>query len=326
MQSIFQQRESFFSVIIIIIVSILILMVLDPFERTDWPMGDLETRIGRLWKLIELLILPGILVFTAYFLNRRQHLRAQLLAKQQQETAQAIAQDQFEETVLQRYFDQMARLLLREQLRQAEPNSEVAMIARARTIAVLPRLNGIRKGIILQFLYESHLINTGKRIINLQGANLQQANLKELNLAKAELIEVRLDEAVLTNANLTQACLNGAFLVKEAKLKGTILVEADLRNAYLNGADLAEANLTEANLERAYLIGAKLNKAQLTGANLVEARLNEADLTGADLTNAVLTKVDLTRAVYDDTTQWPDNFNPARATTENYHRPAQSQI
>lgn len=303
----------------IVVISILILMVLDPFG-TRWPVGDLQTPVGRLWKLIELLILPGILVFTAYFLNQRQHLRAQLLADQQQATAQAIAQDQFEETVLQRYFDQMTRLLLREQLRQADPNSEVAMIARARTIAMLPRLNGIRKGIILQFLYESHLINTGKQIINLQGANLQQANLKELNLTRAELMEVRLDEAVLTNANLTKACLNGAFLVKEAKLKGAILVEADLRNAFLNGADLTEANLTEANLEQAYLIGAKLNNAKLTGANLAGARLNEADLTGADLTSAVLTKVHLTRAVYDDTTQWPDNFNPARATTEDYYR------
>ena len=48
-------------------------------------------------------------------------------------------------------------------------------------------------------------------------------------------------------------------------------------------------------------------------AKLIEAHLMKVKLDGADLTGADLTAARLTEAVYDNTTKWPDGFDPAAA-------------
>jgi hypothetical protein len=66
---------------------------------------------------------------------------------------------------LQAYLDQMGQLLLDTDrpLRQSEEDSEVSTLARARTLTVLPRLDGDHKARVVQFLYESGLITGNPR-------------------------------------------------------------------------------------------------------------------------------------------------------------------
>ena len=73
-------------------------------------------------------------------------------------------------------------LLLHEQLGESKPEDEVRKIARVRTLSLLPRLDPIRKGSVIQFLYDFALIHEGKHVIDLDGADLRNAYLREANL------------------------------------------------------------------------------------------------------------------------------------------------
>lgn len=117
-----------------------------------------------------------------------------------------------------------------------------------------------------------------------------------------------LDRAILAGASLAGASLVGASLAY-ANLVDVILVGANLADARLDDADLVGANLHGAHLYGASLANANLDGAHLHGAGLVHARLTGAKLTGASLG----------RATYDDTTRWPDGFDPAQAGAIHIH-------
>jgi hypothetical protein len=86
---------------------------------------------------------------------------------------------------------------------------------------------------------------------------------------------------------------------------------ADLSRANLRRADLHEANLSDANLSEANLSETNLWEANLHKANLSDANLRGADLRGANLRGANLSEISLGEARYDDTTEWPKDYDPA---------------
>jgi hypothetical protein len=102
-----------------------------------------------LWDWLQLLIIPAVLAGVGLWFNRQQR-------EQELQNAARRAQDE----ALQAYLDQIGQLLLDKDpsLRQAKEDDEVRMLARARTLTVLGRLDGERKGSIVQFLSESTLI------------------------------------------------------------------------------------------------------------------------------------------------------------------------
>jgi len=238
-----------------------------------------------LWDWMQLLIIPVALAIAALLFNRTER-----------KSEQRIAIDSQRQATLQEYLDRMSELLLERDLRTSQPDDEVRNVARARTLTVLSRINTERKGSLLQFLSESHLIS----VIDLSGADFTGVRLR-----KADLRGARLAGAKLTGADLSGADLSGANLTG-ANLRGVDLREASLTRANLSGAKLTRANLTKANLTEANLYIATLPEtilhkanlagAKLIGANLIGADLTEADLTRADFTEAVLFTADLARA------------------------------
>ena len=52
-------------------------------------------------------------------------------------------------------------------LADERPPDSLRAVARARTLTVLSRLDGARKGNVVQFLYEASLINKGQSIVSL---------------------------------------------------------------------------------------------------------------------------------------------------------------
>jgi len=138
------------------------------------------------------------------------------------------------------------------------PLDSLKIVARARTLTVLPRLDAGRKAYVVQFLYESGLITEDRIIVDLWGANLSGADLfgddlRGAYLQGARLIRARLLGAILSEANLFGAILRG----RGANLSGADLFGADLRRADLREADLGGANLFGADLRRADLRGAE---------------------------------------------------------------------
>jgi len=201
----------------------------------------------------------------------------QSIADQNRATDQSIAEDRQQEAALETYFATMRTLVLDKKLRESDEadTSGVRAVARAQTLTTLRRLNGERRGTVVRFLHESHLITRDKLIMDLRGADLRGTNLHEASLYKISLLQADLRGANLRGANMAEAFLIKADL-REALLTMSILPEADLRGAILCGA----------NMRLAFLRGANLPGADLSGADLAGIDLSGADLRLADLRGA----------------------------------------
>src|SRR5215213_1007780 len=133
-------------------------------------------------ELLSILIVPVVLaglgyVFTWWQKNRDLKVEAQRL-KNEQELEQQRAQDE----VFQAYLDQLAEPLTSGQLHKSRRFDSVRVLARARTVGVLWKLDSNRKRSLMQFLHEAKLIRReeldrkGEEIVNpvigLSGADL----------------------------------------------------------------------------------------------------------------------------------------------------------
>jgi hypothetical protein len=197
-----------------------------------------------------------------------------------------------QDEALQAYLDQMSHLLTDKELRRTTDWLDEARItARARSLAALRRLDGEHRKSVLQFLYETQLINRREstfvegvthelgpaRIVGLSGVDLRSADLRYIYLSNAAL-----NGALLDNADL-----------REAKLR-----DIDLGGAYLSGADLRGGDLRGASL-----INAELQRKD-------ELNLSGADLSGADLRGACgLTQEQIDLTIGSNEAELPEGLN-----------------
>ena len=290
----------------------------------EWKWTGLPKRT--LWDWLKLLIVPVVLAFGGYLFNRAESRRAQQeaaeqhrvdqgIANQRVQTDQAIAHQHRQDEALQAYLDNIGALLLDKDrpLREASRFDEVVTLARSRTLTVLRRLDGERKGRVLQFLMESNLIidTTGgdpdKWFANIKpvlllgwenylgaadfsgarllGAQLPYVNLSAVWLVGADLRFANLHSALLFRTHLNKANLHQADLSRLRQERRTNLSHAHLEEANMSQASLSEANLEFTNLSKANLREANLSGARLKGANLSDADLSGANLAGADLSD-----------------------------------------
>jgi uncharacterized protein YjbI with pentapeptide repeats len=229
-----------------------------------------------LWDWIKLLVVPAAIAAASLWFNRQQQERQRADDQRQQERALEIADQRAQDEALQAYLDQMSHMLTNKErpLRRAQPGDDLSVVARARTLTVLRRLDDKRKGSVVQFLYESGLINKDRRILDLSKVDLFMADLRTAKLSEANLHGVYLAKANLINAFLVKADLSGAYLIQakliDADLSGANLSDAWLRHADLSGANLSDAWLRHANLSSATgLTDEQLDQAQtLEGATM----------------------------------------------------------
>jgi uncharacterized protein YjbI with pentapeptide repeats len=306
-------------------------------KRTGNRLFDLTGFRGKtLWDFLGLLIVPAVLALGGWWLGNVSTQKQQEIEDQRAQAQQEIEDDRVRQTVLQSYLQDMTTLLLDKGLAKSKLDDPVREIARSSTLAAVRQLDPERKGILLQFLYESNLTGTstsieedglGRMVItnvdpiiylfgadlsnaNLSGASLWHTNLRGTNLIGANLIDADLSLANLSGADLTAANLGCVDLgedrprcanLSEADLSGADLSEANLSGADLSVANLGCADLGEdrprcANLEGANLSGASLWHANLSGANLTAANLGCADLGEDRPRCADLSEADLSDA------------------------------
>ncbi|MCO6041848.1 pentapeptide repeat-containing protein [Thermococcus alcaliphilus] len=110
-----------------------------------------------------------------------------------------------------------------------------------------------------------------------------------------ELKNYRIMGIYLKEADLEEVHLERAYLVM-ANLKNADLTEANLKNADLEGSNLENADLSWANLKNATFLKAILEHAILNGADLEYADFRVADLNDADLEEAYLEHANLSWA------------------------------
>ena len=104
---------------------------------------------------LELLIVPLVLVGIGLLFQMQQNEVEERRLEADQELEEQRAQD----AALQAYLDQMGQMLLDKDrpLRQSKEGDEVRILARARTVTILRRLDSARNRDILQFLREARL-------------------------------------------------------------------------------------------------------------------------------------------------------------------------
>jgi uncharacterized protein YjbI with pentapeptide repeats len=292
------------------------------YEWTGFGEADLpkpENREVRpektVWDWLQLLIVPVVLAIVTIVFTLYQEGRLSRIEQQRAQNALQVAEERARAAELQDYLDQMGSLLLNKDrpLRQSKEGDDVRIIARARTLTILERMNPSRKRQVIQFLYEADLIRGvegSQPIMSLREVNLSDAYLSNANLSNANLSGANLEKAALAEADLSGAYLSGANLEKDdlnradlsganlsgANLSRANLLKTDLRGANLSGADLWRASLFETYLSRADLSGAYLGEADLYGAHLSSANLTNADLRGAYLGGAGLSDANLNDA------------------------------
>lgn len=291
--------------------------------------GDYQ-RAKTLWDWLDLLIVPAVLAFGVWWLQ-----------KSERATEREIAQERHRQYTLESYLDFVGTLLVEEGLPHDRGDhgvdSPLLEVLSARTLATLRSLDprGMRQ--VLEFLYDSALVNTPDQLsmyqyslgvgqahkrtdtpryrdqdtlLDLTGAQLSAANLREAalttirlpksNLAGADLREARLEEANLVGASLRGAVCRGARLalagLREATLRKADLSGADLRIADLSKADLRDAELRGTRLEGANLQQIRVRRDGLETPELSGASLAHTDLVGVDLRNKTLFGTDFSYA------------------------------
>jgi uncharacterized protein YjbI with pentapeptide repeats len=187
----------------------------------------------KLWdwlQLLSALAIPIVLAVAGFWFTAQQEAHQQVIEERRAIAERDLEEQRAQDTALQSYLDQMSALMLEENLRNSEVGSEARTLARARTFTVLGRLDPRRKRSVVQFLYESSLIDKDNPIVDLSNADLTSVNLRLKDLSEADLSDADLSIATLNGADLSDAILRGA------DFSGADLIQADLSYADLSGA------------------------------------------------------------------------------------------
>jgi hypothetical protein len=216
---------------LIILLIALILLVLIGGYKLNWAWTGFtgaDKSDKTLYDWLQLLFVPLALAGLGFWLNSRERKAVERHADYEQQAAERrekadreISLDNQHEAALQAYIDNMSALLLEMDLRDPVEIEKVRKIARVRTLTVLPRCDGRRKAIVLQFLFESDLIKKENKVIDLEGADFSGAELCRAQLSKADLSRANMCKANLIEVNLI-----------EAKLCSTILIGANVSSVW----------------------------------------------------------------------------------------------
>lgn len=228
---------------------------------------NLSKRLGiadkTLWDWLQLLLIPLVLALLVTWLNIRQAQISDLATEEHQQ-----------EGLLVTYERDISALLLSKDnsLMTAPQNAPVATVAQAMTTTALYRLrqDPDRQGLLVQFLYNVHLIMIHNPAFpdTMKEPQIYLSSIRD----KIDLSTINLENAYLNNANLWDTRLCGARL-KGANLEEAYLEDADLEGADLEGADLEGAKLEDANLNYANLKNA-------TGVDIVRLERETRSLHG----------------------------------------------
>ena len=254
----------------------------EPQKDSRWGFRGMTVR-----NWLELLVVPLVLLGIGLLFQIQQN----EVEERRLEAAQHIEEQRAQDEALQTYLEQIGQMLLDKDrpLRQSKEGDEVQLLARARTVTILRRLDSARNRDILQFLREARLVPSNKYEIQEHIVRLDNSNLSKADLRGANLDSFDLHGTDLSGADLRDARLPWSYL-PYAKLNG-----ANLRGAYLRGdpdqsgdADLSDADLSDANLSEADLSYDNLSSANLQGANLTDAVLRGTNLSNAKVTSEQL--------------------------------------
>ena len=214
----FWERYSSLPILIVLIVVAVVLALIVLVNS-----GHLQTGFDgkTLWDWIEVLAVPigaaliiGLLTFTAQKSSQRA------------ETERELSIEHARESALREYLDHISDLVLEKKLKECDSESPERALAQAWTLGALKGLDGLRQGILVQFLHHSKLITRGEAIISLEHADLSHSNLGSAKLIKADLSHTNLKFADLYDTDLSGADLYRSVVGGERLAEAKNAIEA----------------------------------------------------------------------------------------------------
>ncbi len=230
------------------------------------------------WDWLNLLIVPLVIALGGFILNKKMKETEIEISTNERKLDREIANERFAENSLQIYFDRISELLTKMNLREEHVDSDVVRIARARTLSLLNVLDGRRKGSVVQFLSETHLLE-GREVdgkYKYPPILLGYANLKFMIIKNSTISNAHLHYVDMSHADLSGTCFDGVILqeaiVKNANLTNTSFENANCENADFKGTDFTGSNLKNTNFRSSDLTGVCFKHANLDGARLYGAK------------------------------------------------------
>jgi uncharacterized protein YjbI with pentapeptide repeats len=215
-----------------------------------------------LWDWFGLLVIPLVLAGAAFALNVAATNRDDRRDDARAARDRAVVVDRRREDALDAYVRQMSDLILaRRRSAGGSWSREEETVGRALTLTVVRRLDGRRKGFVLQFLGDAGLLDYHGNIIGLGNADLRHAQLR----------------GTLEDANLAVADLRGA------DFRGAVLYDVNFAGAYVSGADFRDARLTRVAFDDSDLLGARFDRVAIDRATFDNTCLERASFRSARL-------------------------------------------
>jgi uncharacterized protein YjbI with pentapeptide repeats len=285
--------------------------------KLEWVGVIKDPAYKTVWDYLDVFLVPVAVGVATAWLTWEQNRRQQEADKAQRERDLEVERQRAQDAALEAYLDQMSQLLTGKErmLRSAQPDDNLSVVARARTLTVLTRLDGGRKGNVVQFLNEAGLIGKNSSSLSLSGANLKDVNLHGIDLKGANLKGTDMQRAnppspedSLIEANiqwfrtLMETSLETFLIVERIATEPAAKVTAPREDALEQNA-VGESTLTGGPVlgqvtrigrDEAYEYDA--GGPRLESANLEEANLQDANLLGANLKGANLSRCPLFRA------------------------------
>ena len=221
-----------------------------PEREVKKPRGGEVVPAKTAWDWLQLLVIPIVLTIGGLAFSNVQSQQEQTRREDQAEVDRSIALDARRDSILESYVSDMGALLLDRNIE----DEDAALVARTRTLTALRSLDGARKGLVLQFLYDARLIGyrseddvgvvtyQDQAVVSLAGADLRDADLRFTDLAGAVLTDVDLTRAILTGSRLERSNLEGSR-ISAACLNGALLTDANVAKSNFSLADLRGANV-----------------------------------------------------------------------------------
>lgn len=244
--------------IFIIATNVILIWAICPNLSPDWtgfgeyPIIENVAPKKKLWDWMDLLIVPILIAITVWWLG---WLDNQNQIKIDNEKAQRESLNEFFKTI--------SFYLLDKNLRNSKIESEIRSLARSRTIEFISRADSKRKGAILQFLFESALINSDP-VINLNGVRFDNSDFKFLSLKGVKLAGIYFKNCDFSNSNFF--------------------------DSNFAASDFSGSNFSLAKFDNCNIAGAKFTFAKMRGIELRNTDLSQTFIDGVDFHNADLSK------------------------------------
>lgn len=179
---------------------------------------------------------------------------------------QKIEEERARSESLNSFFNGITDLLKDHDL-SGKPSNQTKAMAKTRINVTLSQLDGSRKGQLLQFLYESDLIDISPKL-KLLGANFNDSILDQIVLGGSEIRGAYFQNASIKEANLNGIMLNSSNL-ENANLSGSLVDNSDFGYTNLKNSKMKNMDLTTVDF-----IGADLTSADLRGSTIKQSQLD----------------------------------------------------